>query len=37
MPAQRVFFGDRMVRTIEAGPVHAPPEDTFKAMFGGDS
>ena len=29
------FFGNKMVRTIEAGSVHVPPEETFKAMFGG--
>jgi len=26
-----------MVRTIEAGPTHIPPEGTFKAMFGDDA
>lgn len=35
--ALKEFFGDKMVRTIEAGPVHVPPEDTFKAMFGDHS
>ena len=28
------FFGTNMTRTIEAGPIHVPPEETFKAMFG---
>jgi len=32
--ALKDFFGDNMVRTIEAGPTHVPPEDTFKTMFG---
>src|SRR6266851_6388087 len=27
------LFGDRMVRTIEAGPTHVPVEDTFQTMF----
>ena len=27
------FFGTKMVRTIEAGPVHSAPEETFNAMF----
>jgi murein L,D-transpeptidase YcbB/YkuD len=28
------FFGDHIVRTIEAGPVHVPPEQTNRAIFG---
>ena len=35
--ALKAFFGSNMVRTIEAGPLHVAPEDTFKAMFGEDS
>ena len=31
------FFGQRIVRTIEAGPVHVPPERTYHAIFGDDS
>jgi hypothetical protein len=34
MAALQEFFGTDMTRTIEAGPTHVPPEDTFKAMFG---
>ena len=34
MQSLREFFGDKMVRTIEAGPTHTPPDETFKAMFG---
>lgn len=30
----KAFFGGNMVRAIEAGPVHVPPEQTFAAMFG---
>ena len=29
------FFGPRIVRTIEAGPVHVPPEQTYRTIFGG--
>jgi hypothetical protein len=32
--ALQEFFGSTMVRTIEAGPTHIPPEETFKVMFG---
>jgi hypothetical protein len=32
--ALKQFFGDHMLRTVEAGPVHVPVEQTFKAMFG---
>jgi hypothetical protein len=28
------FFDSHIVRTIEAGPVHVPPEDTYRAIFG---
>jgi hypothetical protein len=28
------FFGSSIVRTIEAGPVHVPPAETFTRMFG---
>ena len=28
------FFRDRIVRTIEAGPVHVPPAETHRAIFG---
>jgi AAA domain len=28
------FFGRRIVRTIEAGPVHIPPEQTYRVIFG---
>jgi hypothetical protein len=31
------FFGPRIVRTIEAGPVHVPPERTYNSIFGDDS
>jgi hypothetical protein len=31
------FFGTNIARTIEFGPTHAPPEETFKAMFGDGS
>jgi hypothetical protein len=27
------FFGPRIVRTIEAGPAHVPPEQTYKTIF----
>jgi hypothetical protein len=27
------FFGAHMIRTIESGPVHVPPEDTYRAIF----
>jgi hypothetical protein len=37
MQTLQEFFGDNMVRTIEAGPTHIPPEETFKAMFGDSS
>jgi hypothetical protein len=35
--ALKAFFGSNLVRTIEAGPVHVPPEDTFRTMFGNSS
>jgi hypothetical protein len=28
------FFEDHIVRTIEAGPVHIPPRETYRAIFG---
>ena len=28
------FFGHNIVRTIEAGPLHVLPSETFRAMFG---
>jgi hypothetical protein len=34
MPLITEFFGTNIARTIEAGPMHVPPQDTFKAMFG---
>ena len=34
MPAIKEFFGTNIARTIEDGPTHTRPEETFKAMFG---
>jgi hypothetical protein len=28
------FFGDHIVRTIESGPAHIAPEQTYRAIFG---
>lgn len=28
------FFEDHIVRTIETGPVHVPPEQTYRTIFG---
>jgi hypothetical protein len=33
-PHLAAFFGSNIVRTIEAGPVHVLPTETFAAMFG---
>lgn len=34
MPLITEFFGTNVARTIEAGPMHIPPEETFSALFG---
>lgn len=33
MASLHEYFADRIRRTIDAGPKHVPPDETFNAMF----